>query len=75
MPGSGANRASRRGRRPSSRVGVDGPGRLLTLLFTKNVLETALNEEMTEHLGHEKNRAESGRESTKRPERDITERH
>jgi len=27
------------------------------------VLETALNEEMTEHLGHEKNRAEPGRES------------
>ena len=33
-------------------------------LFTKNVLETALNEEMTEHLGHEKNQAEEGREST-----------
>jgi hypothetical protein len=32
----------------------DRPGRLLKL-FTKNVLETALNEEMTEHLGHEKN--------------------
>jgi transposase-like protein len=28
------------------------------------VLETALGEEMTEHLGHEKNRAESGRAST-----------
>jgi len=27
-------------------------------LFTKNVLETALNKEMTEHLGHEKNQAE-----------------
>ena len=25
--------------------------------FTKSVLETALNEEMTEHLGHAKNRA------------------
>jgi len=33
-------------------------------LFTKNVLETALGEEMTEHLGHEKNRAEAAREST-----------
>jgi hypothetical protein len=32
-------------------------------LFTKNVLETALNEEMTEYLGHEKNRAEAGRGS------------
>jgi transposase-like protein len=32
-------------------------------MFTKNVLETALNEEMTEHLGHEKNRAQSGRDS------------
>jgi putative transposase len=28
------------------------------------VLETALNEEMTEHLGHEKNRVDQGREST-----------
>ena len=28
------------------------------------MLETALNEEMTEHLGHEKNQAEPGREST-----------
>jgi putative transposase len=36
----------------------------LLKLFTKNVLETALNEEMTEHLGHEKNQAEAGREST-----------
>jgi transposase-like protein len=33
-------------------------------LFTKNVLETALNEEMTEHLGHERHRADAGREST-----------
>ncbi|GHF73376.1 transposase-like protein [Amycolatopsis bartoniae] len=33
-------------------------------LFTKKVLETALNEEMTEHLGHEKNRAEAGRDSS-----------
>jgi putative transposase len=38
----------------------DGP----LSLFTKNVLETALGEEMTEHLGNEKNRAESGRESS-----------
>ena len=28
------------------------------------MLETALNEEMTEHLGHEKNRVPEGREST-----------
>src|SRR3954471_4719335 len=42
---------------------VTGPNGLLRL-FTKNVLETALNEEMTEHLGHEKNQAEEGREST-----------
>src|SRR5881227_87955 len=41
---------------------LTGPDGLLKL-FTKHVLETALNEEMTEHLGHEKNRAESGRES------------
>jgi putative transposase len=42
---------------------LTGPNGLLKL-FTKNVVETALNEEMTEHLGHEKNRAESDREST-----------
>jgi putative transposase len=42
---------------------LTGPGGLLKL-FTKNVLETALNEEMTEHVGHEKNQAEDGRGST-----------
>jgi transposase-like protein len=42
---------------------LTGPDGLLKL-FTKNVLETALNEEMTEHLGHEKNQAEADREST-----------
>jgi len=36
---------------------LTGPNGLLKL-FTKNVLETTLNEEMTEHLGPEKNRAE-----------------
>jgi putative transposase len=41
---------------------LTGPGGLLKL-FTKNVLETALNEEITEHLGHAKNRAQAGRES------------
>jgi transposase-like protein len=41
---------------------LTGPSGLLKL-FTKNVLETALGEEMTEHLGHEKNRAEPGRVS------------
>jgi transposase-like protein len=43
-------------------LALTGPDGLLKL-FTKNVLETALNEEMTEHLGHEKNRAEADRES------------
>src|ERR1700759_2895199 len=42
---------------------LTGPNGLLKL-FTKNVLETALNEEMTEHLGHEKNQAQRDREST-----------
>jgi putative transposase len=42
---------------------LTGPNGLLKL-FTKSVLETALNEEMTEHLGHERNRADPGREST-----------
>src|SRR5437763_402796 len=36
---------------------LTGPNGLLKL-FTKNVLETALNEELTEHLGHEKNQAD-----------------
>ncbi len=43
-------------------LSLTGPAGLLKQ-FTKNVLETALNEEMTEHLGHEKNRAPQGRES------------
>src|SRR5699024_2457913 len=41
---------------------LTGPEGLLKV-FTKNVLESALNEEMTEHLGHEKNRAEPEREN------------
>jgi len=41
---------------------LTGPDGLLKL-FTKTVLETALNEEITEHLGYEKNRAEPGRPS------------
>ncbi|WP_410665994.1 IS256 family transposase [Amycolatopsis sp. lyj-84] len=44
-------------------LALTGPDGLLKL-FTKNVLETALNEEMAEHLGHEKNQAEPDREST-----------
>jgi putative transposase len=43
-------------------LALTGPDGLLKL-FTKNVLETALNEEMTEHLGHEKNQADPDRES------------
>src|SRR5215210_6134353 len=42
---------------------LTGPNGLLKL-FTKNVLETALNEELTEHLGHAKHQADQGREST-----------
>jgi Transposase, Mutator family len=41
---------------------LTGPNGLLKL-FTKNVLENALNEELTEHLGHPKHQAEPGRES------------
>ena len=44
-------------------LALTGPDGLLKV-FTKNVLEAALNEEMTEHLGHEKNRTEDGRTST-----------
>ncbi|RBM14088.1 IS256 family transposase [Prauserella sp. PE36] len=43
-------------------LSLTGPDGLLKL-FTKNVLEAALNEEMTEHLGHAKNRADSNRDS------------
>lgn len=43
-------------------LSLTGPEGLLKQ-FTKSVLETALNEEMTEHLGHEKNRAAADRES------------
>ena len=43
-------------------VALTGPGGLLKL-FTKGVLETALNEEMTEHLGDEKNGAGRDRAS------------
>jgi hypothetical protein len=43
-------------------LALTGPGGLLKL-FTKSVLETALNEEMTEHLGYEKNGASPDRES------------
>ncbi|MFC3453785.1 transposase [Amycolatopsis speibonae] len=41
---------------------LTGPGGLLKL-FTENVPETALNEKMAEHLGHEKNQAGPDRES------------
>lgn len=44
-------------------LSLTGPDGLLKQ-FTKSVLETALNEEMTEHLGHPKNRAEPDRDST-----------
>jgi putative transposase len=43
-------------------LSLTGPDGLLKQ-FTKSVLETALNEEMTEHLGHEKNRAPEDRDS------------
>jgi putative transposase len=43
-------------------LSLTGPDGLLKQ-FTKSVLETALNEEMTEHLGHEKNRAPGDRTS------------
>ena len=44
-------------------LSLTGPDGLLKQ-FTKSVLETALNEEMTEHLGHAKNHAVEGRSST-----------
>ena len=44
-------------------LALDGPNGLLGQ-FTKTFLETALNEEMTEHLGHEKTRAPDERDDT-----------
>lgn len=43
-------------------LALTGPDGLLKL-FTKNVLETALNEEMTEHLGYERHDADPDRGS------------
>jgi putative transposase len=43
-------------------LALTGPDGLLKL-FTKSVLETGLNEEMTEHLGYEKHGADPDRES------------
>ena len=42
-------------------LSLTGPDGLLKQ-FTKTVLETALNEEMTDHLGHEKHQADPERE-------------
>ncbi|MFI0467446.1 IS256 family transposase [Saccharopolyspora sp. 5N102] len=44
-------------------LALTGPDGLLKL-FTKNVLETALNEEMTEHLGHARYQADPDRDSS-----------
>ncbi len=44
-------------------LSLTGPDGLLKQ-FTKTVLETALNEEMTEHLGHEKNQADPDRDTS-----------
>ena len=44
-------------------LALDGPNGLLGH-FTRIFLETALNEEITEHLGHEKNRAPNERDDT-----------
>ena len=44
-------------------LSLTGPNGLLKQ-FTKTVLETALNEELTEHLGHEKHRAPDDRDGT-----------
>jgi transposase-like protein len=44
-------------------LALDGPNGLLGQ-FTKTFLEAALNEEMTDHLGHEKNRAPDERDDS-----------
>src|ERR1700710_486229 len=44
-------------------LSLTGPNGLLKQ-FAKTVLETALNEELTEHLGHEKHHAPDNRDGT-----------
>ena len=44
-------------------LSLPGPDGMLER-FAKNILETALNEKMTEHLGHQKNRVAQSRESS-----------
>lgn len=51
------------GRAREGGLALTGPDGLLKL-FTKNVLHTAFNEEMTEHRRHEENQAERDRGST-----------
>jgi len=46
---------------PEQGLALTGPDGLLKL-FTRNVLETALGEEMTEHLGYEKNHPDPDRQ-------------
>ena len=53
-------------------LSLTGPDGLLKQ-FTKSVLETALNEELTEHLGHEKHRAGRGPGLHQCAERDSAE--
>src|SRR3954447_7869068 len=53
-------------------MSLTGPEGLLKQ-FTKSVLETALNEEMTEHLGREKHRAPEDPESDQYPQRNPAE--
>ena len=55
-------------------LSLTGPDGLLKQL-TKTVLETALNQELTEHLGHEKHgQPVSGKRAQRRPVQDGTDR-
>ncbi|WP_267887382.1 transposase [Nocardia africana] len=53
-------------------LSLTGPDGLLKQ-FTKTVLETALNEEMTEHLGYEPNQAPAERDSPQCAQRNQAE--
>lgn len=53
-------------------LALTGPDGLLKQ-FIKRVLETVLNEEMTEHLGYAKNRSEPGHEAENCAEWDALE--
>ncbi len=62
-PAEGEDRGGASAPGPGAGLALTGPGGLLKQL-AKTVLETALGQEMTEHLGHEKNGPVTGETGT-----------